>query len=62
MNLLSISLLIIAFKINLSKANNIIQISAGNDDYTNISTKYECINYSFFGDSISIYMHSVPYS
>ena len=62
MNTLSISLLIITFNINFSKANNIIQIPKGKKICNNISTRYGYINYSFFTDCQATYIHYVPYS
>ena len=47
MDIFSISLLIIIFNINLSQANNIIQIPTGEGSFTNISTKHGYINYEF---------------
>ena len=47
MDIFSISLLIIIFNINLSQANNIIQIPTGEGSFTNILTKHGYINYEF---------------
>lgn len=52
--ILSIPILILLFKINIFKANNIIQIPKKEGHFKNISTKYGYINYHFYAEVIEV--------